>query len=67
MVTLAADVAVEVDVEVDVEVEVNGGEVDSVPGGDAGSSIRLKPTKTLSKWAGQIRWASSRPFQAEAV
>lgn len=49
MVTLAADVAVEVDVEVDVEVEVNGGEVDSVPGGDAGSSIRLKPTKILSK------------------
>jgi hypothetical protein len=57
VVTLAADVAVEVDVEVDVEVEVNGGEVDSVPGGDAGSSIRLKP----------IGWASSRPFQAEAV
>ena len=57
MVTLAADVAVEVDVEVDVEVEVNGGEVDSVSGGDAGSSIRLKP----------IGWASSRPFQAEAV
>jgi hypothetical protein len=49
VVTLAADVAVEVDVEVDVEVEVNGGEVDSVPGDDAGSSIRLKPTKILSK------------------
>ena len=49
MVTLAADVAVEVDVEVDVEVEVNGGEVNSVPGGDAASSIRFEADKDLVK------------------